>query len=152
MNPSVCVQSICAATDGGRSSATITDFPAVDDSAAALDSPVRFMRTRPITSWRSPLRSRRRIVGLIEHRAELVARLLHRPFGVAALAANQLGGARGQHRIVEHQDLRLEQRRRRGAGETRVMRAEISSSWAREVSRACVSRSSSCSTALAGTR
>ena len=37
--------------------------------------------------------------------------LLHRPLGVDALFADDLGGARQQHRVVEHQQLRVEQRR-----------------------------------------
>ena len=36
--------------------------------------------------------------------------LLHRPLGVDALAAHDLGGARRKHRIVEHEELRVEDR------------------------------------------
>jgi hypothetical protein len=51
---------------------------------------------------------------LVEHRAELLEHLLERPFGIDLLLADERRGAREQHRIVEHQHLRVEERRQLG--------------------------------------
>jgi hypothetical protein len=52
-----------------------------------------------------------RIGHVVEHGAEFVERLLHRRLGVDAFAPDDVGGARHQHRVVEHQQLRVEERR-----------------------------------------
>ena len=52
-----------------------------------------------------------RIVNLVEHRGHFVERPLDGPFGVDALFHHDRGGAADEHRIVEHQDLRVEDRR-----------------------------------------
>jgi len=52
-----------------------------------------------------------RVLGdFIEHRAELVERLLDGPLGVDPLIADDLGDPRDEHRIVEHQQLGVEDR------------------------------------------
>ena len=57
--------------------------------------------------------------------------LLHRPLGVDALAAHDLGGARRKHRIVEHEELRVEERREIGPAAASDARADVGELLAR---------------------
>ena len=66
-----------------------------------------------------------RIGHLVEHRAELVEHLLHRPLRVDALLAHDLDGSRDDHRVVEHQQLRVEQRGDVGSAPPRHVRADV---------------------------
>ena len=52
---------------------------------------------------------------LVEDGAEPVEYLLNRPFRVDVLFTHDVSGMRHQHRIVQHQQLRVEQRRQFGA-------------------------------------
>ena len=51
-----------------------------------------------------------RVGNLIENGAELVEHLLDRPLGIHQRVAHQRFGPRHEHRVVEHQQLRVEQR------------------------------------------
>ena len=81
-----------------------------------------------------------RVGHFVEHGAELVEDLLDRPLGVDPLFAHQFGRARHEHRIVEHQQLRVEERgqlaARAGAPPARGCRCSCS----RERCRLCSSR------------
>jgi hypothetical protein len=66
-----------------------------------------------------------RVGDLVEHQAEVVEDLLDGPLGVHALVAHQRLGARYEHRIIEHQDLRVEQRCEFGAASARHARADV---------------------------
>ena len=57
-----------------------------------------------------------RVVGLVEERGDFVERALERGGGVQALAADDRLRPRDQHRVVEHQELRVEEVRVLGAG------------------------------------
>jgi hypothetical protein len=52
---------------------------------------------------------------LVEYRAEFLKHLLDRPLGVHALGADDVGGPRHEHGIVDHQELGIEERRHLGA-------------------------------------
>ena len=112
------VQSSCAATEAVSSSAISTDGPSIwlSSSFGPFAPCRRLSRRRPATSATSFSRSRR--YGIL-HRHEDVVQLLvgamHRPGGVDALVADDRLGAPDQHRVVEHQQLRVEQRRQLGA-------------------------------------
>ena len=56
-----------------------------------------------------------RIVNVVEDGGGLVERALHRPFGVDPFVAHDRGRASDQDRIVEHQQLGVEDRRKIGA-------------------------------------
>ena len=66
-----------------------------------------------------------RVRHLVEHGAELLENLVERPLGVDALLANELGGAGHQHRIVEHQQLRVEQGGQLGAPAPQQPRSDV---------------------------
>ena len=109
--PRIRVQSSCATTDGVSSSAMSTH--GVSRSWSRSRAPPfpsrRFIRSRPATSCRSPLRSwRYGILDVVEDRRDLVQRALDRPFGVDALLAEDGGRASDEHRVVQHQELRVE--------------------------------------------
>src|SRR5262249_3443079 len=63
----------------------------------------------------------------VEHGVELVQDLLHRPLGVHALLADDILRARDEHRILEHQQLRVEHRcqLRATAGQARANLDEL---------------------------
>ena len=61
---------------------------------------------------------------------------MHGPRGVDALGADDLLGPADQHRVVEHQDLRVEQRRQLAAGPLREARADVLQLLPRLVARA----------------
>ena len=102
-------QSSSAASDGVRSPATSTTGPGSRASEGASALPRRLSWTRPITSSRSVLRSRR--YASRELAEELVEALRHRaqrPLRVHVLVAHERGGAVAQQRVVEHQEVRVE--------------------------------------------
>ena len=51
-----------------------------------------------------------RILDVVEDRGDLVERPLYRPFGVDPLRRHEIGGATHENGIVEHQELRFENR------------------------------------------
>ncbi len=87
-----------------------------------------------------------------EHFVELGDGALERPVAVDALGADELVGALGEQRIVEHQELRREDGRLRRADRARDTRDEISSSSTRVRSRAARSRWRSRSMPLVASR
>ena len=72
-----------------------------------------------------------RIGDIVEDRAELVEDLLHGPLGVDALAADDLRGARDEHRVVEHEELRVEERRELGSAPPGDAAADVGELFAR---------------------
>ena len=72
-----------------------------------------------------------RIGDLVEYAAEILEHLLDRPLGVDALRAHDLGGARNEQGIVEHQELRVEERRQLRAAPPRHARANVGELLAR---------------------
>ena len=147
--PRTFVQSTCAASDGVSSSAISTDDSSssrsrsrgVDDALAQ----VHLQAADEIGDVALAL-AQVRVGDLVEDRAELVEHLLHRPLGVDALVADELGGPRHEHRIVEHQQLRVEERRQLAAaapGDARADVGELLRASARGSARAAAS---SCST------
>ncbi len=59
------------------------------------------------------------------HGDQLVGGGAQRPLGVAALVADEGGGAADQHRVVDHQELRLEQRGGALAGDAGELGADL---------------------------
>ena len=55
-----------------------------------------------------------RVSDLVKDDAELVEYLLNRPLGIQKILAHEGLGSRHEHRVVEHQQLRIEQRRKLG--------------------------------------
>ena len=90
-----------------------------------------------------------RILHRREELVELLVGAMHRPRGVDALGADDLLGAADQHRVVEHQDLRVEQRRQLAAAALRQPRADVLQLLPR-LSRARVQRRTSRSTRSGG--
>ena len=70
-----------------------------------------------------------------EDRAELFVGAMHRPRGVHLLLAHDLFGASDQRRVVEHQDLRVEDRRELGAAGLGDARADVLQLMARLLAR-----------------
>ena len=113
--PRTFVQSTCAASDGVSSSAIRTDASSIARSRSrgarhALPQ-IHAQASDEIGDVAFAL-AQIGIGDLVEDGAELVEDLLHRPLGVHELLANERLSARHEHRIVEHQQLRVEQRRR----------------------------------------
>ena len=102
---------------------------AARDAALAQVHPQR----GPTRSATSPLRSRRYGSSIASNScAELVERALDRPLGVDALARGRCAAARPtQHRVVEHQQLRVEHAAR-GPRRAARRRARMPSSCSRE--------------------
>ena len=105
------VQSSCATTDGVSSSATSTQgvVEVLEQvaGAALLAAHVHAQPAGDVVQVALAL-VQVRILDVVEDRGQLVERALHRPFGVHALRLDDRGRAAEQHRIVEHQDLRVE--------------------------------------------
>ena len=77
-----------------------------------------------------------RILDVVEHRGDLVERALHGPLRVDTLGGDQIRGAADQHRIVEHQQLRVEDGGEIGALQLRDARANLLQLLARALARA----------------
>ena len=111
-------RSSCAISDGLSSSATRTSGPSTSRNRSSGSPPARrFMHRRPTTSATSPLRSRRYGSSILSNSAETSSSArCERGLGVEPLGADDRRGAIDQHRIVEHQPLRVEQVGVLGAG------------------------------------
>ena len=111
-------QSTWAATDGGGSSATSTKGPSPCDEqvlpAARSVAQVHADAAGDIGDVAAPI-AQVRVVDVVEQRRDLVERPLHRPLRVHLLLADQRPRAADEQRVVEHQQLRVEQRRQLGA-------------------------------------
>ena len=111
--PRTFVQSTCAASDGVSSSAIRIDASSIARSRSRGRRHV-LPQIHPQASHeiRDVALSLAQIgIGdFVEDVAELVEDLLHGPLGVHELFANERLSARHEHRIVEHQQLRVEQR------------------------------------------
>ena len=66
-----------------------------------------------------------RIFDAVEDRAEVIEHLLQRPFCVHALLADNRRGSRHQHRVVDHEPLRLEQRAQIAARQPKLNAIEL---------------------------
>ena len=101
--------------DGGSSSATSTDgFVELAQQIArrrGAGPEVHLQAPREVGDVAFPF-AQIRVRDVVEHGAELVEDALHGPRGVDALLADHVRGPRHELLIVEHQQLRVEHRRR----------------------------------------
>ena len=128
MNASNFVQSSCAAIDGGSSSATRTQGASHDaENVAKSRSAGRQVHAKPADDVREVALSlaQVRILDAVEDRAEVIEHLLQRPLRVDALLADDRCRPRQEHRIVDHQPLRFEQRPQVAAGQTQLNAIEL---------------------------
>ena len=112
------VQSSCATTDGVSSSA-IEDTWRIEilqqiTRAALFAAQVHAQAAGDIVQIAFAL-VQVGVLDVVEHRGNLVEGALHGPLGVDALGGDQVGRAADQHRIVEHEELRIEDGREVGA-------------------------------------
>ena len=111
-------KSSCAISDGLSSSATSTSGPSTSrnrSSGSPSAAQVHAQAADDVGDVPLAL-AQVGIVDLVEERRHFVERALQRRLGVQPLVADDRGGAIDQHRIVEHQQLRVEQIGVLGAG------------------------------------
>ena len=140
------VQSSCATTDGVSSSAISTHGVSRSCSrsrgAALLVAQVHAQPAGDVVQVALAL-VQIRIVDLVEHGGDFVERALHGPLGVDALLHDDRRGAADEHRVVEHQQLRVEDGGEIGALAAPATRRRICSICSRDRARARSSADSS---------
>ena len=129
-----CVQSTCAASDGVSSSAISTDDSSISlQQIARRRGALAQVHPQPADEVGDVALALAQVgIGdLVEDGAEFLEHLLDRPLRVHALLADDRRRPRHEHRVVEHQQLRVEERGQLGSAPPRDTRADVDQLLAR---------------------